>query len=196
MIMNVVKKNSYTLHKISTNTKIPFSLIKKDLPTSIFSILNNVFFKKIVRKKIISLFVIKNKKNKISAIITVVVLNNFSKLKYNIFLFFLTNPSFFFLNIIKIFKSLTRGPITSFDDSYLHLLHLIIYKKNFNKISIKKKDQIMNFFFTHILKIFNAKSFFLCYERNNLKAKNFYSRNNFLVYDRKKKVVFLKKKLI
>ena len=94
--MNVVKKNSYTLHKISTNTKIPFSLIKKDLPTSIFSILNNVFFKKIVRKKIISLFVIKNKKNKISAIITVVVLNNFSKLKYNIFLFFLTNPSFFF----------------------------------------------------------------------------------------------------
>jgi len=194
--MNVVKKNSYTLHKISTNTKIPFSLIKKDLPTSIFSILNNVFFKKIVRKKIISLFVIKNKKNKISAIITVVVLNNFSKLKYNIFLFFLTNPSFFFLNIIKIFKSLTRGPITFFDDSYLHLLHLIIYKKNFNKISIKKKDQIMNFFFTHILKIFNAKSFFLCYERNNLKAKNFYSRNNFLVYDRKKKVVFLKKKLI
>jgi len=193
--MNVVKKNSYTLHKISTNTKIPFSLIKKDLPTSIFSILNNVFFKKIVRKKIISLFVIKNKKNKISAIITVVVLNNFSKLKYNIFLFFLTNPSFFFLNIIKIFKSLTRGPITFFDDSYLHLLHLIIYKKNFNKISIKKKDQIMNFFFTHILKIFNAKSFFLCYERNNLKAKNFYSRNNFLVYDRKKKVVFLKKKL-
>jgi|MDTF01.1.fsa_nt_gb hypothetical protein len=193
--MNVVKKNSYTLHKINTNTKTTFSLIKKNLPTSIFSTFNNIFFKKIIKKKIISSFVIKNKKKKISAIITVVVLNNFSKLKYNIFLFFLTNPFFFLLNIIKIFKSLTRGPNTSFDNSYLHLLHLIIYKKCFNKISIKKKDQIINFFFTHILKIFNAKSFFLCYERNNLKAKNFYSRNNFLVYDRKNKIVFLKKKL-
>ena len=193
--MNVVKKNSYTLHKINANTKTTFSLIKKNLPTSIFSTFNDIFFKKIIKKKIISLFVIRNKKTKISAIITVVVLNNFTKLKYNIFLFFLTNPSFFFLNIIKIFKSLTRDPNTSFDNSYLHLLHLIIYKKCFNKISIKKKDQIINFFFIHILKIFNAKSFFLCYERNNLKAKNFYSRNNFLVYGRKNKIVFLKKKL-
>ena len=39
------------------------------------------------------------------------------------------------------------------------------------------------------------KVFFLCYERNNLKAHKFYLRNNFVVYNRNRDLVFVKKKI-
>lgn len=60
-------------------------------------------------------------------------------------------------------------------------------------VSIKKKDKIINFFLKNILRTFNAKSLFLCYEVNNFKAHKFYSRNNFIIYNRNKNLVFVKK---
>ena len=60
-------------------------------------------------------------------------------------------------------------------------------------VSIKNKDNIINFFLKSILRTFNAKSLFLCYERNNLKAHKFYLRNNFIVYNRNRDLVFVKK---
>jgi len=134
------------------------------------------------------------KKNKISAIISVVVTKNFLKLKYNIFLFFLCNPHKLIFNIFSILKSSLRGSSNFFDNAHLHLLHLVIFKNYFKNISLKNKDKTINFFFKKILKIFNAKSLFLCYDVHNLSAKKYYKRNNFSIYDRNNNTVFLKKK--
>ena len=192
--MKVIKKNSYSLKKVENNTSYLFNLIKKNIPTSIFSSLNHKFFHDMIKKKIINLYVI-HQKTKICTIITVVTVKNFVKLKYRILYFFLMNPFNFFLNILKILKSISKGSIKNFDNSYLYLLHLIIFKKNFMSISVKKKDQTINFFFKHILKSFNTKSLFLCYEKNNLKADKFYLRNNFKVYNTNKNLIFIKKKI-
>ena len=193
--MYITKKNFYILSKIENNTYHLFNLIKRDIPSSIFSSLNYKFFNSLIIEKIIHLYIIQYKK-KNSAIITITTVRNLAKLKYRIFLFYLINPFIFLLNIINVFKSLGRSSNSKFDKSYLHLLHFIIYKKRFMNVSIKKKDNIINFFLKSILGTFNAKSLFLCYERNNLKAHKFYLRNNFIVYNQNNNLVFAKKKLI
>jgi len=192
--VDIASKNSYKLRKIENNTYYLFNLIKKDIPSSIFSSLNYKFFNNLIKEKIIHLYIIQYQKKK-SAIITVVTVKNLQKLKYKIFLFYLINPIKLIFNIIKIIKSLARSSNLYFDKSYLHLLHLVIYKKNFKNISIKKKDQIINFFFKNILKFFKAKSLFLCYEKKNIKAHKFYLRNNFLVYNENKDLVFVHKRI-
>ena len=192
--MVITSKNSYKLRKIENNTYYLFNLIKRDIPSSIFSSLNYKFFNNLVKEKIIHLYIIQYQKKK-SAIITVTTVKNLQKLKYKIFLFYFINPIKLIVNIIKIIKSLARSSNVYFDNSYLHLLHLVIYKKNFMNISIKKKDEIINFFFKNILKISKAKSLFLCYEKKNIKAHKFYLRNNFIVYSENKDLVFVKKRI-
>jgi hypothetical protein len=158
--VDIASKNSYTLKKIENNTYYLFNLIKRDIPSSIFSSLNYKFFNNLIKEKIIHLYIIQYQK-KISAIITVTTVKNLQKLKYKIFFFYFINPTKLIVNIIKIIKSLARSSNVYFDNTYLHLLHLVIYKKDFLNISIKKKDEIFNFFFKKILKIFKAKSLFL-----------------------------------
>lgn len=192
--MDITSKNSYKLRKIENNTYYLFNLLKRDIPSSIFSSLNYKFFNNLIKEKIIHLYIIQYQKKK-SAIITVTTVKNLQKLKYKIFLFYFINPIKLFVNIIKIIKSLARSSNVYFDNSYLHLLHLVIYKKNFMNISIKKKDEIINFFFKNILKISKAKSLFLCYEKKNIKAHKFYLRNNFIVYSENKDLVFVQKRI-
>ena len=192
--MDIISKNSYKLRKIENNTYYLFNLIKRDIPSSIFSSLNYKFFNNLIKEKIIHLYIIQYQKKK-SAIITVTTVKNLQKLKYKIFLFYFINPIKLIVNIIKIIKSLARSSNVYFDNSYLHLLHLVIFKKNFMNISIKKKDEIINFFFKNILKISKAKSLFLCYEKKNIKAHKFYLRNNFIVYNENKDLVFVQKRI-
>jgi hypothetical protein len=192
--VDITSKNSYKLRKIENNTYYLFNLLKRDIPSSIFSSLNYKFFNNLIKEKIIHLYIIQYQKKK-SAIITVTTVKNLQKLKYKIFLFYFINPIKLFVNIIKIIKSLARSSNVYFDNSYLHLLHLVIYKKNFMNISIKKKDEIINFFFKNILKISKAKSLFLCYEKKNIKAHKFYLRNNFIVYSENKDLVFVQKRI-
>jgi hypothetical protein len=192
--VDITSKNSYKLRKIENNTYYLFNLIKRDIPSSIFSSLNYKFFNNLIKEKIIHLYIIQYQKKK-SAIITVTTVKNLQKLKYKIFLFYFINPIKLIVNIIKIIKSLARTSNVYFDSSYLHLLHLVIYKKNFINISIKKKDEIFNFFFKNILKIFKAKVLFLCYEKKNIKAHKFYLRNNFIVYSENKDLVFVQKRI-
>ena len=192
--MHITSKNSYKLRKIENNTYYLFNLIKRDIPSSIFSSVNYKFFNNLIKEKIIHLYIIQYQKKK-SAIITVTTVKNLQKLKYKIFLFYFINPIKLIVNIIKIIKSLARSSNVYFDNTYLHLLHLVIYKKDFLNISIKKKDEIFNFFFKKILKILKAKSLFLCYEKKNIKAHKFYLRNNFIVYSENKDLVFVQKKI-
>jgi hypothetical protein len=192
--VDIISKKSHTLKKIENNTYYLFNLLKRDIPSSIFSTLNYKFFNNLIKEKIIHLYIIQYKK-KILAIITVATVKNLQKLKYKIFFFYFINPIKLIVNIIKIIKSLARSSSVHFDKSYLHLLHLVIFKKKFMNVSIKKKDQIINFFFKNILKIFKAKILFLCYEKKNIKAHRFYLRNNFIVYNRNKDLVFVQKRI-
>jgi len=192
-MIKIFIKNSYILYLITKETNFALKLIKKDLKNSVFFYFDYLFFKKLIKKKLISVFVVK-KKNKVSAIISVVIPENFLMLKYNIFLFFLCNPHKLILNIFSILKNSLRDSSGFVNNKYLHLLHLVIFKNYFKNISLKKKDEIINIFFKKILKFFNAKSLFLCYEIDNLKAKRFYKRNNFLIHYHNSNTVFLKKK--
>ena len=79
--MDIASKNSYTLKKIENNTYYLFNLIKRDIPSSIFSSLNYKFFNNLIKEKIIHLYIIQYQK-KISAIITVTTVKNLQKLKF------------------------------------------------------------------------------------------------------------------
>lgn len=193
--MNLIAKSKYYIlyNTININIKI-FNNIKLLIPNTFFSIIDFKFFKILLKKKIILLFLIKNKK-KTASIFTIIQPNQINILKKEILFFFLKNPFKLFINIILILKSLNRGENKFFNNvDYLHLLHFIIFKKGFNNLSLKEKDRLFNFFFKKIIKIYNAKYFFLCYEDENIKAKNFYLRNNFICYQKKNNLVFLKKK--
>jgi len=193
--VDIISKESYTLKKVENNTYHLFNLIKRDIPSSIFSLLDFKFFNQIIKEKIIHLYVIRYKK-KISAIFTLATVKNLQKLKYKIFFYFFFNPHKFIYNLKKLISSLSRNSNISFNNSYIYLLHLIIYKKKFLNISQKKKDKIVNFFLKKILIIFKKKNIYACFERKNLRALKFYFRNKFTVYSKNKNSFFVKKKFI
>ena len=172
-------------HKIATNIPIqgkddklkaryiedPITIIIEKIPSSIFSILNANFLKKMVETKIIDLYLIK-KKNTITSIISVISVSNYKILKKKIIFFLLMNPFIILSNInflIKMFDKSSFYLKKKTEQKYLHLLHLVIISKYFKKISLKKKDGIFNYFFKKIVKKNNARTLFLCYEADNLK---------------------------
>ena len=85
-----IKKKKFLLCNCPYPNKKIFKLITKNIPNSIFTILDFSFFKEMVNKKIIDLYIIKKNK-KISSIITVTSFKNYQKLKRNIinYLFYL-----------------------------------------------------------------------------------------------------------
>ncbi len=89
-----MKNLPFKLYKVKNNTMHTFSLITRDISSSIFSSLSYKFFDNLVKNKIINLYIVKYKKKK-SAIITVVTVKNLLKLKYKIFFFFFFNPNKF-----------------------------------------------------------------------------------------------------
>lgn len=195
--MNLIcKKLGYSLNQENKLNKKIFNLVKKNIPNTFFSLLGFSFFSFIVKKKIIDIFLIKKNK-KLVSILTFIKTKNLRPLKIYIFFFLLINPLKFFINLIFVLKSMSRGIGDLFDNrDFLHLLHLIILKNSFNKIKLHTKDNILNFFFKKILEKNNAKNIFLCYDISNFKAHRFYLRNNFKIYLKKGEIVFVKKKII
>lgn len=196
--MIISKKKNFTLISVSNPNRSIFNLIVKKIPNSIFSKLDFFFFKNVVKKKIIELYVIKNK-NKISSVISTVTVNNYKLLKKKIFIYLVFKP-FSVLSNFFYFLSLLKKDENEIDlknkKKFLHLLHLIIFKNEFSNFSIKKKDNIINFFFKIIVKKNNANFFYLCYERHNFKAKKYYKRNKFNIYKQNKQIIFIKKRII
>jgi len=62
--LNIIKNKFFTLKSVDNDDEDVFSLIQKNLPTSVFSIIDNNFYKNILKKKIIYIFFIINKKKK------------------------------------------------------------------------------------------------------------------------------------
>ena len=78
--------------------------------------------------------------------------------------------------------------------SYLYLLHLVIFKKEFSNVTIKNKDLIINRFYKKILKKHKANTIFLNFKKDNYKANKYYKRNNFHIFYKTKGLIYLKKK--
>ena len=73
-------------------------------------------------------------------------------------------------------------------------MHLIIFKKEFINISLKKKDLIFSKFYKKILANHSSNFLFLCFEESNHKANKYYLRNKFKFLYKKKNIIYLKKK--
>ncbi len=191
------RKNLLLINKKVLSKKI-FEILVKKIPNSIFSKLDYNFLKKIIEKKIISLYIVKNQR-KIFSLITTVSYDNYNLLKKKIFIFLIKNPHIIFLNLKYFFNIFYRDSNEinlKYKKNYLHLLHLVILRdKKFIK-NVKLKDELMLFFYKKILKKNNAKLFYLCYERKNLKAHNYYKRNNFRIYKKNSDVIFIEKKFL
>ena len=71
----IIKKNFLLTNKI-TNYKKIFSIITQQIPRSIFTLLDSDLLDKIIKDKLIEIFVIK-KKNKIKSIIIVFLKKNY-----------------------------------------------------------------------------------------------------------------------
>ena len=189
------KEKGFSLHKEENEIFDLYTTICKKIPGSIFSKINYNFFEDLVKKEIVNVFSIRKHK-KVVSIITVVEFENYNILKKKILLYLLKNPLKFIINFDLLFKNLFKDSKLSINKNYLHLLHLVIYKNYFKKITLKQKDNILNLFFKEILKLYNAKIFFLCYEKENSKANNFYLRNKFKIYDTRSNIIFVKKKIL
>lgn len=195
--MKKIKKNNFYL---INNKSLPeiFSVIKKKIPASIFCIIDFTFFQDLINQKLIHIFYVR-KNDKICAIITVIRFNDFIILKKKIIFYLLKNPLkilFHFKLLLSTFKRDRAKNDFLISREYLHLLHLVIKKEMFYQNSLKEKDDLISFFFKKIVKNFNAKYFYLCYEKNNIKAHKFYKRNKFEIYETTNNAIFVKRKFI
>ena len=195
--MILLNKKQFSLTNITNPPRQIYSLIVKNLPNSIFSKLDFLFLKNIVKKKILQVYVVK-KKERFSCVITITTYEKYNMLRNSIILYLLKNPIKILLNIKFIFNVINRdkNEVEYYNNKYLHLLHFIILKKQFNEISLKAKDNLINSFLKEIVKKNNANYIYLCYEKNNLKAHKYYKRNKFKIYKKNKKVIFIKKRII
>tara|TARA_B100001057_G_scaffold486148_1_gene566846 strand:+ start:12 stop:578 length:567 start_codon:yes stop_codon:yes gene_type:complete len=182
----------YKLMKVKNNLKNNYKIICTQIKSSIFFYLGFNFFRKMVLENIIHVYNVKNK-SKISAIFTVIEFKNYKLINSKIFFYLLTNPLILIKNIAFFIESLKKNTNLKIKANYLHLLHLVIFKKEFFKISIKKKDLIINNFYKVILKKHKANCLFLCFEKKNYKAFRYYKRNNFKILDKNQNIIYMKK---
>ena len=141
---------------------------------------------------------IKKDKNIVS-IISLTTIDNYNLLKKKIILFLLMHPLIVFTNISFLLRMMGKSSIDfgkNREKNYIHLLHLVILSKYFKKISLRKKDNIINYFFKKILKKNNSKFLFLCYEAKNSKARVYYKRNKFKIYKKINNMFFFAKKFL
>ena len=184
---------NFKLIKTKKNLNKNYKIISNKITSSIFIHLGFNFFKQMVQKNIIHLYNVKLK-NKIVVIITVVEYKHYKILSKKIFYHLIQNPLIIIKNFFFLVESLKKNTNLKINKNYLHLLHLIILKNNFLNISIKKKDALLTKFYKKILKNHKANQLFLCFEKNNLKAYRYYSRNKFKIFNKNTNIVYLKKK--
>ncbi len=182
----------YKLQKNNKNFNKIYEIISENIPDSIFKKLGLSFFVYMASNKTIHVYSIKKKEN-ISAIVTVIDYKNYVSINKKIINYFIRHPIQIFINLFTVLSSRSKKSTIKIKKDYLHLLHLIIIKKNFSNISIKRKDNILNNFYKKILNNHNAKVLFLCFDEKNKKARNYYERNNFKFLHKIKNLIYLKK---
>ena len=180
------------LVKTKKNLKTIYDIICDNITSSIFIKLGFNFFNHLVQNNKIHIYFVKTHK-KISAVITVINYKNYQSITYDILFHLILNPHKIILNFFELKDSIKKSSKLKLNSKYLHLLHLIIFKNNFLSISVKKKDIIFDNIFKNILTEHDAKTLFLCFEKENISAKKYYKRNNFKNFHKMKNIIYLKK---
>ena len=183
---------TFKLIRTQNNLENVYKTICENISDSIFIVLGLDFFKSLVINKNIYIYCIKNKK-KISAIITVIDYRNYKFINKIVIKHLLLNPIKLILNFFNLFKTGKKSSNIKIDRAHLHLLHLVIFKQDFKKISLKKKDLLFDIFFKKILKNHKSKVLFLCFNNKNTKAKNYYRRNRFKKFHKVENILYFKK---
>lgn len=184
---------NYQLVNKKKNLKKNYQILCKNIKSSIFCYLGFNFFNEMVLGNFIHVYNVKKNKT-IASIITVIDYKNYKIIKKKIFYHLIKNPFLLINNFIFLLKSVSKNSNIKINSKYLHLLHLIIFKKEFLNISLKKKDLIFNKFYKKILANHNSNFLFLCFEENNNKANNYYLRNKFKFFFKNRSIIYLKKK--
>jgi len=107
--------------------------------------------------------------------------------------YLLLNPIKLILNFLNLLKTAKKSSNIKIDPTHLHLLHLVIFKQDFKKISLKKKDLLFDKFFKKILKNHKSRVLFLCFHNKNTKAKDYYRRNRFKKFHKVENILYFKK---
>ena len=183
----------FRLVKTKKNLITNYEIICNQIKNSIFSNLGYSFFEQMVKNDILHVYNISKNKN-ISSIITVVSYEHYKIIYKKIFFFLIKRPLVLTQSIFFLIKSLSKNPKIILDNDHLHLLHLVIFKKDFSNMTLKKKDILFDKFYRKILNIHKCNIFFLCFEENNKKAYRYYRRNNFKIFYKKKDIIYVKKK--
>lgn len=184
---------AYQLIKTKKNLKNNYQIICNKITSSIFYYLGFEFFNEMVMNNIIHVYNIK-KNRKITSVITVIDFKSYKIINKKIFFYLLKNPLILIKSFLFLLKSISKKFNLKTTNKYLHLLHLVIFKKDYLNISLKKKDLILSNFYSKILKKHNANIFFLCFEKKNQKAYKYYLRNKFTIFLKKGNLIYLKKK--
>ena len=164
---NFLNKNNFNFAKRNHNLYSIYKIICRQIPGSIFSKLGFIFFKNLIRKKIIKCYYL-SKQNQCVSIIT-----NFSKISNEIFFFLFFNPKILIFNIFYFINNFKKRIKSNFNHNNLHLLHLVIFKKYFSSTKLIIKDNFFNLIFIRILKENNANSFFYVLRKIILLRKDF-----------------------
>ena len=183
---------TFKLIKTKNNLENIYKIICENIVDSIFLDLGFDFFRNLVLNKIIHVYSIKNK-SKISAILTVIKYKDYKSINKIVITYLIFHPIKFLIAFLKLLKAFKKSSDFEISYTYLHLLHLVIFKNDFRKITLKKKDLLFNKFFKKILNEHKSKVLFLCFNKKNIKAKKFYTRNEFKSFYKIKDIFYFKK---
>lgn len=183
---------TFKLTKTKNNLENIYGIICKNIVDSIFLDLGFDFFKNLVLNKIIHVYSIKNK-SKISAVLTVINYNDYKSINKIVIIYLIFHPIKFLISFLRLLKAFKKRSNFNINRTYLHLLHLVIFKNDFRKITLEKKDLLFDKFFKKILNEHKSKILFLCFDKKNIKAKKFYTRNKFKSFYKIKDIFYFKK---
>ena len=183
---------AFKLIKTKNNLNNIYDLICKNIVDSIFLDLGFNFFKDLVLNNTIHVYTIKNK-SKISAILTIINYNDYKSINKIVIKYLIFHPIKFLIIFFRLLKAYKKRSNFQINYTYLHLLHLVIFKNDFRKITLKKKDLMFDKFFKKILNEHKSKVLFLCFDKKNIKAKKFYTRNKFKIFYKIKDIFYFKK---
>jgi hypothetical protein len=186
--MNFQKLVNFKNEKLN---KQIFIFITKNLKNTVFNILGYKFFRSIYLKNNYKNIFFYKKKNQLLILISYINLETELKLKKEMIKYFISNPMKFFLLLvnIKFFFKFSKNP-----KNYIQLLHFIINKSIVPKINKIIRDKKIYELHKKFIKK-EHKGIYAVYSNENIAAKKYYKKNNYILYSKNLFFSFVKKNI-
>jgi hypothetical protein len=172
------------------NKKI-FYFVTKNLKNTIFNFLGYEFYCEIYLKNNYQNIFFYKKKNQLEILISYIDLKTEKKIKKEIIKYLISNPIkiILLLKNIKYFFKFSKNP-----NNFIQLLHLIINKSIMTKANkIYRNNQINELHKKFIRNKY--KGIYATFDNENIAAKKYYEKNNYILYNKNLFFSFVKKKI-